>query len=683
MAITEMSLPIDIPWKRLGVSRDMIDNDADDNVFPHNWRSSIAVFYHEPTELPPEYCKRKITYLKVVCTITNFEHENTPALNLEEEMTAPADDGVLVIKGFLKNSIDAAYPCYGALAHVSVFPNPKEGVSIEDFPYISSFEPRTRELYEAMTESGEVLSQSQNQVNVGNQLTSTQSGEEYDLDTGSSSSWGTSSSRGSGSVDSWNAAFGLASGSKETSSQSSNSSEGAKSNTGQWGTISRQNRHEQNISSIDASREKRESTSHSTSLKHIYSTLQGYHLGTNRALFFMQPRPHIQNQKFTFSQGPRGLEGIQEFFLIVNRPADVPGLCVDVRLETAHLYLRHGHVPRFINWSQLFEGDNLRKTAYALYGDESMGNPYYRSAAIVWNQSTPQLRKLILDDFTGVGQAFATPHPHAWAIEFIAKKNSGISYIEDVAIIYEDEESDSGSFFVTGRRVRSCLVGEAESDESLVDVEKSRPSNVFTDSVLGKIVYTQEYSGLGASNAAGRSVRDFSASEHNNLLNQVQSMLRSSVDSPKRIKGGVGLLETDFLIKEMTHLLNELTISGATESGRDEAIRQIAAEHKIQGIGALSGLDLRSASTPKLARLLNVGREEALRIHGKLLRESLRRLNLKKLNRRGRVADREATIRRAGLSGEEVKRILDGEGFSGTKIDYVPPARKDQGGIEK
>ena len=25
MAITEMSLPIDIPWKRMGVSRDMID----------------------------------------------------------------------------------------------------------------------------------------------------------------------------------------------------------------------------------------------------------------------------------------------------------------------------------------------------------------------------------------------------------------------------------------------------------------------------------------------------------------------------------------------------------------------------------------------------------------------------------------------------------------------------------
>jgi hypothetical protein len=75
MALTEMSLPIDIPWKRMGVSKDMIDQKSGDLTFPKKWRSSIAVFYHEPTELPPDYCNRKITYLKIVCTITNYQFD--------------------------------------------------------------------------------------------------------------------------------------------------------------------------------------------------------------------------------------------------------------------------------------------------------------------------------------------------------------------------------------------------------------------------------------------------------------------------------------------------------------------------------------------------------------------------------------------------------------------------------
>ena len=73
MAYTEFSLPIDIPWKRMSVSGDMIDKTVGDLRFPEKWRSSISVFYHEPEDLPPDYCNRKITYLKVVCTITNYQ----------------------------------------------------------------------------------------------------------------------------------------------------------------------------------------------------------------------------------------------------------------------------------------------------------------------------------------------------------------------------------------------------------------------------------------------------------------------------------------------------------------------------------------------------------------------------------------------------------------------------------
>jgi hypothetical protein len=56
----------------MGVSKDMID-DKPDPDFLKRWRSSIAAFYDEPTENPPEYCDRKITSLKIVCTITNYQ----------------------------------------------------------------------------------------------------------------------------------------------------------------------------------------------------------------------------------------------------------------------------------------------------------------------------------------------------------------------------------------------------------------------------------------------------------------------------------------------------------------------------------------------------------------------------------------------------------------------------------
>ena len=68
MTYSNMSLPIDIPWKRMGVSEDMIDLKVGDLNFPKKWRSSLALFYHEPEQdsLSPDYCNRKITYLKIV-----------------------------------------------------------------------------------------------------------------------------------------------------------------------------------------------------------------------------------------------------------------------------------------------------------------------------------------------------------------------------------------------------------------------------------------------------------------------------------------------------------------------------------------------------------------------------------------------------------------------------------------
>ena len=49
----------------------------------------------------------------------------------------------------------------------------------------------------------------------------------------------------------------------------------------------------ENIRTTDAARENRRTLSHTTQLSQMYHQLNSYHLGSNRAAFFMLPRPHV------------------------------------------------------------------------------------------------------------------------------------------------------------------------------------------------------------------------------------------------------------------------------------------------------------------------------------------------------------------------------------------------------
>ena len=89
----------------------------------------------------------------------------------------------------------------------------------------------------------------------------------------------------------------------------------------------------------------RETYSHPTQLTQMYHQLDSYHVGTNRAVFFMLPRPHTVQSEFTFVNGPRELEGIQEFFLVVVRPKG-SDFCVEAYLETAHINKHENRAPR-------------------------------------------------------------------------------------------------------------------------------------------------------------------------------------------------------------------------------------------------------------------------------------------------------------------------------------------------
>ena len=109
------------------------------------------------------------------------------------------------------------------------------------------------------------------------------------------------------------------------------------SSQGQWGTKSLNTQQSQVTRTAEAGQEKRETFSHTTQLSQMYHLLDSYHLGTNRAVFFVQPRPHVLEEPSGFVRGPRPVEGIQEFFLVVATPKDAKDFCVSVRVDTSHL----------------------------------------------------------------------------------------------------------------------------------------------------------------------------------------------------------------------------------------------------------------------------------------------------------------------------------------------------------
>jgi hypothetical protein len=325
MSLQDISLPYDIPWQLIATSDDMIANH--DKRFPHAmWKSSMSVFSYDPDpkeDLPEELKNfhREITYLKVVCSITSY----VPTC----EECPPPPPPVTTIEDYGENQANLeawrkkckiindaehrAYACSGALVQVAIYPKKKNNETTDPakLAYFASFEPKKRELIEVGTESGESITQSKSDLNVRKGATSTSSVDNYDVLTGVNMGGGFAGA---------SAQIGV---------------------SGQWGTVKKSGSENVNVTNKDSSRELREGASHTSNISNLYHLLNSYHLGTNRAIFFLQPRPHTLQQKdqYTFIDGPQQIEGIQEFFLIVSRPDDMKmeEYCLDALLYTAHL----------------------------------------------------------------------------------------------------------------------------------------------------------------------------------------------------------------------------------------------------------------------------------------------------------------------------------------------------------
>jgi hypothetical protein len=177
-------------------------------------------------------------------------------------------------------------------------------LTLQDYPHVVDFQPKTRDLYQAATESGEILSSSTSSIKTDKSFTSTE-----ETETGFAAEIPIVEPN---------------SGKKVGSISGKRSRTDTDQETWAVGT--------------DASRERREVQGTSTQITQMYNLLTGYHLGTNRSAFLMLARPHsLQPTDFrTFVQGLRAIEGTQEFFLVVSRPEYVSGLSVEAFLETGH-----------------------------------------------------------------------------------------------------------------------------------------------------------------------------------------------------------------------------------------------------------------------------------------------------------------------------------------------------------
>jgi hypothetical protein len=306
----KLSLPTDIPWQKVCVTEDMMDPVVCDPTTSPKWQSSIAVFKFIPDDEYQLFPDVKVTYLKVTVTITGYQP-------IDDEIQGEIDwDGVDIttIEG-LTELLNSYYPCTGAIVQVVVGPSGRNpDLPLDQYPYFMDFEPKKRELYELATDTKEKQSRSFETLNLTKSAGTIQSQEIMDIDMGGGG-WGIQASyAGTGGG---------------FSTQGSH---------GQWGTKSLNSDQSQVQRSAESGTEKRETFSFTTQLSQMYHLLDSYHLGTNRAIFFIQPRPHVLEEPSGFVRGPRKVEGIQEFFLVVGQPKDQEDpFCFSVRLDTGHL----------------------------------------------------------------------------------------------------------------------------------------------------------------------------------------------------------------------------------------------------------------------------------------------------------------------------------------------------------
>jgi hypothetical protein len=306
MASEALSIPPDISWQRLAWSPDMVAIRG--ASMPFKWHSSMAVYaYPVPlSETEDEYPDHRIVYFKLSLTITGWTRDE--AIPQSSELPTGLDEFQRSAFDEIRNvpALAAYLPCLSAIAQFAVYPRTADGTPLDQYPYIVDFEPKKRELYEAVSDTKELLSGSSGNLNTKTGHTTTRSTEAHVSATVKGfivPGIGGSATAGAGK---------------------------------KW------TNEEVDLTTTDASTERRETVGRTTQLSQMYQLFNGYHTGTNRAVFVMFPRPHTKTKaddeetEANLIGGERRLEGIQDIFLVVQVPKEAEGLCVESWLDTSH-----------------------------------------------------------------------------------------------------------------------------------------------------------------------------------------------------------------------------------------------------------------------------------------------------------------------------------------------------------
>lgn len=310
MGVVGLAFPTDIRWERVCHSEDMDDRSPCDQTGPAKWQSSMAVFRYVPEEEYQHYEGRRLVYYKITCTISSYQPR------ADEVQGSVKGAGTLSVteENELDRKLKSYAPCNGAILQVTVAPT-ESNLDPANFPYVLDVQPKQRALYEQVTDSSELASRSLENLNIRKGGGTTESQEVLDIDRGSSFS-----AQAQGQYAGAGGGLGF--------SYTKNIEQGTRS-IGQEDAS--------RVETTDSTREAREVLSHTTQLTQMYTLLQSYHVGTNRVMFFVSPRPHVLEEPTGFIRGPRRIDGVQDFFLIVSQDEGQELPCLSARLDTGHL----------------------------------------------------------------------------------------------------------------------------------------------------------------------------------------------------------------------------------------------------------------------------------------------------------------------------------------------------------
>lgn len=540
----KLNLPTDIPWKRKCVSEDMLDKKFCDASKPFRWRSSIAVFEYEPDEENQNYEGLIISYLKVSCSITGYQ-ENPDEIGLDIRGLRSFWGKRPGIEDYL-DVLQQYYPCYGAVLEVSVTPK-DANTPLSKFPYFMDFEPKKRELYELVSDTGETVSRSLSNIEVGKSNTSLKSHEIVDVDKGWRVATAADSPFGGGSSD---ISRQFESGTRDmTQDQSAH------------------------LRNTNTSQEMRETQSHTTILSQMYHQLDSYHIGTNRALFFIHPRPHIIETEHTFVNGPRNIEGIQDFLLVVARPKEVKSICVETYLETGHIakitsatttetvpgtervvfyddeframYTWDEETPNFDNSAKIWEVNDHYPGYEIISASISLGTPEFIEA-----DEGPSISELI-DEHPNISlqdsnlvRVSGSVHSFYENVGIFARDNrAGIRYpfTVEITIARNNEiRGEENVLFITGRRLCCCAEKKETSFPGIVYEKPDFLSNKVKKYTLD----SENQVPLNVANKIGYDIK--------------KTLIRSRTDSEHRyVNKSIDLPQTNFANKTLSTIIDK------------------------------------------------------------------------------------------------------------------------------